>query len=86
MTTIQNHPRFKKDKDRYINAIEEINDRALKSELKSLYDQYIMLIKQIDQNFDLLISERLANKTQSDDLQTKLQSIRAKLEQKIPKY
>lgn len=83
MTSIQNHPRFKKDCEKYLLSIKECSDERLKSELKSLYDQMISLVKEIDSGFNMLVSERLTNKTQQEEIQSKLSNIRVKLEEKI---
>jgi hypothetical protein len=83
MISIQSHPRFKKDCERYNRAIRECGDDNLKKELKSLYNRYIATVTQIDQSLGLLVAERLSNETQNKDLQQNLQAIRAELEKKI---
>jgi hypothetical protein len=83
MISIQNHPRFKKDCERYLKAIKECPDQNLKSELSSLYEQFLSTVKEVDSNFNFLTSERLTNSTQQTDTSLRLQKIRAKLEEKI---
>jgi hypothetical protein len=83
MISIQNHPRFKKDSERYLQAIKECTDRNLKAELSSLYEQFLSTVKEVDSNFNFLTSERLTNSTQQSDTSLRLQKIRAKLEEKI---
>jgi hypothetical protein len=85
MISIQNHPRFKKDSERYLKAIKECPDQNLKSELSSLYEQFLSTVKEVDSNFNFLTSERLTNSTQQSDTSLRLQKIRAKLEEKIKK-
>jgi hypothetical protein len=85
MISIQNHPRFKKDSERYLQAIKECTDRNLKAELSSLYEQFLSTVKEVDSNFNFLTSERLTNSTQQTDTNLRLQKIRAKLEEKIKK-
>jgi hypothetical protein len=83
--SIQDNPRFKKDCEKYNKAIKECSDETIKSELKSLYDQFLKLVKQIDQGFEMLTSERVLNGTQQNDLKAQLQRIRSQLEKKITK-
>jgi hypothetical protein len=85
MISIQNHPRFKKDSERYLQAIKECADQNLKAELSSLYEQFLSTVKEVDSNFNFLTSERLTNSTQQSDTSLRLQKIRAKLEEKIKK-
>jgi hypothetical protein len=82
---IQKSPRFKKDSDRYLKAIHAMEESDLKKEAKSLYDQFISTVKQLDQSFEFLVTERLINNTQTADLNVKLQNLRAQLEKKIAK-
>jgi hypothetical protein len=83
MSLIQSNPRFKKDCDRYNQAIKECKDEAVKIELKSLYEQFLSLVKQIDTSFGILVTERMINSTQRQEIQNQLSSIRAQLEKKV---
>ena len=62
-----------------------MEESDLKKEAKSLYDQFISTVKQLDQSFEFLVTERLINNTQTADLNVKLQNLRAQLEKKIAK-
>jgi hypothetical protein len=85
MSLIQDNPRFKKDKIRYSTAIRLIQDETLRKEANSLYEQFLITVKQLDQSFELLISEGLSNSTQNTNLHQQLQSLRAQLEKRIAK-
>jgi len=86
MISIQDHPRFKKDCERYNAVIKECNDSTVKSELKSLYDQFLKLVKQIDQGLIMLTTEGVLNNTQQNDAKAQLQQIRSQLEKKISNH
>ena len=83
MISIQDNPRFKKDCERYNRAIRECSDAAVKAELKSLYEQFLSIVKQLDASFGMLVSERLMKSTQHQEMQNQLGSIRTQLEKKI---
>ena len=83
MISIQDNPRFKRDCERYNRAIKECSDVATKSELKSLYEQFLSLVKQLDASFGMLVSERLLNSTQHQETQNRLGAIRSQLEKKL---
>jgi hypothetical protein len=83
MISIQQHPRFKKDCERYLQAIKECTDQDLKIELMGLYEQFLSTVKQVDSNLNFLISDRLVNNTQQFDTNLRLQKIRATIEEKI---
>lgn len=85
MISIQNHPRFKKDCERYLQAIKECADQDLKVELLGLYEQFLRTVKEVDSNLNFLISDRLVNNTQQVDTNLRLQKIRANIEEKIKK-
>lgn len=85
MISIQNHPRFKKDCERYLQAIKECNDQNIKAELSSLYEQFLSTVKEVDSNLNFLISDRIVNNTQQFDTNLRLQKIRANIEEKIKK-
>jgi hypothetical protein len=84
--SIQDNPRFKKDCEKYNKAIKECSDEIIKSELKSLYDQFLKLVKQLDQSQIALISERVINNTQHTELKNNLANIRARLESKLSDF
>jgi hypothetical protein len=86
MISIQDNPRFKKDCEKYTRAIRECKDELAKKELKSLYDQFLGLVKQLDASFGVLISEKISNSTQHQETQNRLTSIRIQLEKKISNY
>lgn len=83
MTSIRNNNRFKKDCDRYIEAIKVCNDNKKKLELKSLYDQFLKLADSLDQSFNNLITDRIQNTVLLDDTKNKLQTIRSQIENLI---
>jgi hypothetical protein len=83
--SIQDNPRFKKDCEKYNKAIKECSNEILKSELKSLYDQFLKLVKQLDQGLIMLTTEGVLNNTQQTDVKAQLQQIRSQLEKKITK-
>jgi hypothetical protein len=83
MISIQDNPRFKRDCERYNRAIKECSNDVVKAEIKSLYEQFLNLIKELDSSVGMLISERIINTTQQSDTKTKLYTIRTKLEEKI---
>ena len=85
MISIQDNPRFKKDCEKYNKAIKECSNEILKSELKSLYDQFLKLVKQLDQGLIMLTTEGVLNNTQQTDVKAQLQQIRSQLEKKITK-
>ena len=83
MISIQDNPRFKKDCERFNRAIKESKDESVKKELKSLYDQFLSLVKQLDQGYNSLVVEKIINNTQQDHLKNALYNVRVKLESKI---
>ena len=85
MISIQDNPRFKQDCEKYTRAIRECQDETAKKELKSLYDQFLRLVKEIDSSLGVLVSERISNNTQKSETKLQLHIIRTKLEEKISK-
>jgi hypothetical protein len=83
MISIQDHPRFKNDNRRYLEAIRKTANEQLKKELKSLHDRFLSTIKQIDSGMEMLTSERKMQNTYQAELQNSLSKIRAELEEKI---
>jgi hypothetical protein len=83
MISIQDNPRFKQDCEKYTRAIRECQDEAAKKELKSLYDQFLRLVKELDSSLGLLVAERIGNSTQQTNTKIKLQEIRTKLEKNL---
>jgi hypothetical protein len=83
MISIQDHPRFKNDNRRYLEAIRKTANEQLKKELKSLHDRFLSTIKQIDSGMEMLTSERKMQNTYQSELQNSLSKIRAELEEKI---
>jgi len=83
MISIQDNPRFKQDCEKYTRAIRECQDETAKKELKSLYDQFLRLVKELDSGLNLLVSERIGNSTQQTDTKIRLQEVRNKLEKNL---
>jgi hypothetical protein len=83
MISIQDHPRFKNDNRRYLEAIRNTDNEQLKKELKSLHDRFLSTIKQIDNGMEMLMSEGTMQNTYQTELQGSLAKIRAELEEKI---
>jgi hypothetical protein len=83
MISIQDNPRFKRDCERYNRAIKECSNEVVKAEIKSLYEQFLILVKELDAGMGVLVSEKLNNFTQQTDTKTKLQQVRQQLESKI---
>jgi hypothetical protein len=83
MISIQDNPRFKRDCERYSRAIRECADDSIKAEIRSLYDQFLSLVKELDSGLNLLVSERIGNSTQQTDTKIRLQEVRNKLEKNL---
>lgn len=83
MISIRDNPRFKKDNNRYIAAIQKATDEQLKRELKLLHDRFISTVKQIDNGIEMLMSDGMLQNTYQTELRDNLAKIRLELEEKI---
>jgi hypothetical protein len=83
MISIRDNPRFKKDNNRYLSAIQKATDEHLKRELKLLHDRFISTVKQIDNGIEMLMSDGMLQNTYQTELRDNLAKIRLELEEKI---
>jgi hypothetical protein len=83
MISIRDNPRFKKDNNRYLSAIQKATDEQLKRELKLLHDRFISTVKQIDNGIEMLMSDGMLQNTYQTELRDNLVKIRLELEEKI---
>jgi hypothetical protein len=83
MISIRDNPRFKKDNNRYLSAIQKATDEQLKRELKLLHDRFISTVKQIDNGIEMLMSDGMLQNTYQTELRDNLAKIRLELEEKI---
>jgi hypothetical protein len=83
MISIRDNPRFKKDNNRYLSAIQKAQDEQLKRELKLLHDRFISTVKQIDNGIEMLMSDGMLQNTYQTELRDNLAKIRLELEEKI---
>ena len=79
---IQNNERFKSDVKRYTEAIEKIPEGQSKTEAKSLLNNLIYEVKNMDNMYmDMIYSKQLTSL--GNDLRDKITSLRKQLDNKL---